>query len=98
MNEETDAVNEVELMLNCVKRSLEDEIGLKVKTDNNFESTHEKRSTDQMGSDKQGELSVEANSEIGLKAQTDNNLESTHGKRNTDQMGSNKQRRINSCG
>eukprot|EP00253_Pinus_taeda_P011576 PITA_11576 len=88
-----DSVNEVEveMMLNWVKRSLEDEIVVKVKTHNNFESTHEKRSNDKMGSNKQGELIVEVNSQTGLKTKTGNNFESTHEKHNTDQMGSNKQ-------
>jgi hypothetical protein len=40
-NEETDAVNEVqgEMMLNGVIKSLEEEIGLKPRTDIDFEST-----------------------------------------------------------
>lgn len=64
-NEERDAVTEVEveMMLNGVIKSLEDEIGMKVQTDNGFESTHQKGSSDQMGLNKQGELIAEVNSE-----------------------------------
>jgi len=67
-NEDTDAVNEVEdeIMLNEIIKSLEDEIGLKEQTDDNFESTDEKGSTDQMGSNKQGKLTAEANFEATL--------------------------------
>lgn len=64
-NEEKDAVTEVEveMMLNGVIKSLEDEIGMKVQTDNGSESIHQKGSSDQMGLNKQGEIIAEANSE-----------------------------------
>lgn len=63
-NEETaaDLEVEVEMIFNGVLKSLEDEIGLKGQRDSNFKSTHEKRSTDQMGSNKNGELTTGANS------------------------------------
>jgi hypothetical protein len=63
--EETHTVIQLEgeMRLNGVVKSLEDETGLKVQTDNNIESTDEKGSTDQIGSNKQGELTAEGNSE-----------------------------------
>jgi len=54
---------EGEMKLNRVVKSLEDETGLKVQTDNNIESTDENGSTDQISSNKQGELTAEGNSE-----------------------------------
>lgn len=53
-NEETAAENEVEveMMFSGVINSLEDEIGLKAQRDSNLEFTHEKCSTEKMGSNK----------------------------------------------
>jgi len=58
-------MNEVqgEMRLNVVLNSLEDEIWLKAQTDNNIESTDEKCSTEQMGSNKQGKLTADGDSE-----------------------------------
>jgi len=62
--DETDAAKELEISDNGVIESLEDEIGLKVQTENNIESTDEKGSDDQMGSFKQGKLTEDgSNSE-----------------------------------
>lgn len=62
--EETDAGNELEIRINGVIQSLEDEIGLKVQTTNKIESSEEKGSADQMGAFRQGGLAEEgSNSE-----------------------------------
>lgn len=54
---------EGEMRLNVVINSVENKIGLKAQTDNNFEFTDEESSTEDMGSNKQGELTADGDSE-----------------------------------
>lgn len=54
---------EGEMGLNTVINPLEDEIGLKVQTDNNIEPTDKNSSTEQMGSNMRGELRADGDSQ-----------------------------------